>query len=146
MAKNSENPNFKMILLVDDDTDDLELVQDALTEGNFKGRVAVALNGLELMTLLNTTPPSALPDLILLDLNMPLKNGFQVLAELRENPQFKSIPVFVLTASSSKADEIRCLELGCSYFLRKPSSLKEYGQLVDFITDFLERDSTRPLA
>jgi chemotaxis family two-component system response regulator Rcp1 len=69
---------------------------------------------------------------------MPLKNGFEVLSELKNDPLLKSIPVMILTASSNKQDEIRCFELGCNMFWNKPSTLAEYNTLVNVIINFLE--------
>src|SRR5688572_11987585 len=100
-----------MVYLCDDDVDDLQIVQEALIQNSYKGPVKTALNGQVLMDDLNNISGQQKPDVILLDLNMPLKDGFKVLKEIKSNPKFQAIPVVVLTASSNKNDEIRCFEL-----------------------------------
>ena len=125
-----------MVYLVDDDVDDLEIVQEALHFNSYKGAVKTAPNGLALMADLRNGNSSAKPDVIVLDLNMPLKNGFEVLSEIRSNPDLNKIPVIVLTASSSKLDETRCIELGCTFFFRKPFNLQEYDPIVSTVKRF----------
>lgn len=133
-----------MVFLVDDDQDDIEIVQEALYRNNYKGKIEMATNGKLLMDKLAIleTDKEKTPDLILLDLNMPLKDGFQVLSELKSHPYLKSIPVIILTASSRKEDEIRCFELGCNMFWNKPSSMDEYNTLVSLVIKFLEKRSS----
>ena len=132
-----------MVFLVDDDLDDIEIVQEALYRNNYKGEVGMAANGKVLMDQLSAakTEKHKKPDLILLDLNMPLKNGFEVLTELKSHPNLRSIPVIVLTASSNKQDEIKCFELGCNMFWNKPSSMDEYDTLVSLVINFLDKRS-----
>jgi CheY-like chemotaxis protein len=126
-----------MVYLVDDDDDDLEIVQTALIENSYKGPVKTVSNGQMLMDKLNGHDNGVRPDVILLDLNMPLKDGFEALEELKANPVLKSIPVIILTASSKKEDEIRCFELGCNYFYTKPNSVPEYSPLVKMVKKFI---------
>lgn len=123
-----------MIYLVDDDIDDLELAREALERNGFRGKIACAKNGEEFMSKLNR---SNLPELIVLDLNMPLKDGFEVLAELKQSRHFSVVPVVILTASHNKQDEKRCVDLGCNRFFRKPATLKEYDAIVTTILDVL---------
>ncbi len=125
-----------MVYLVDDDTDDLELLQEALVRNNYKGPVRTAINGLELMRELGASPTTQPPDVIVLDLNMPLKNGFQVLEEIKGHPSLHSVPVIVLTASTNKKDEIKCLELGCKYFFQKPHTMPDYNPIVAMVKQF----------
>jgi CheY-like chemotaxis protein len=122
-----------MVYLVDDDVDDLEIVQEALLQNNYTGPVKTSTNGQVLMDKLNNPGPCAKPDVIVLDLNMPLKSGFEALEEIRTNPTLKDIPVIILTASSNKDDEIRCFELGCNFFYTKPSSMQEYRPLANMV-------------
>ena len=125
-----------MVYLVDDDADDLEIIQEALSRNSYKGPVRTALNGLQLMKDLQAPSESVKPDVIVLDLNMPLKNGFQVLEEIRTHPSLNRIPVIVLTASSNKRDEIRCFELGCNFFFRKPDTMPEYNPIASMVKQF----------
>ena len=126
-----------MVYLVDDDTDDLELVQEAFHRNGFKGQVACAKNGEVFMSMLDR---SKVPELIVLDLNMPLKNGFEVLAELKRSRTFSVVPVAILTASNNKQDEKRCEALGCNLFLKKPSTIEGYDTIVAKILDLTRND------
>jgi DNA-binding response OmpR family regulator len=126
-----------MVFLVDDDPDDLELVMDALCRQNFEGDIVPIENGKRLMERL-LQPSSSLPELIVLDLNMPLKDGFQVLKEVKQEKRLASIPIAVVTASSSQQDEQKCRQLGCDLFAVKPSSLNEYDELVLKLMPFLK--------
>jgi two-component system response regulator len=129
-----------VVLLADDDFDDLELVKEAFFKSGFQGSIATALDGQMLMDQLHHS--SDRPDLILLDLNMPLKSGFEALEEIKRDPHLKSIPVMILTASSRKEDELKCFELGCISFWRKPVSMDEYNRLANGVKAFLN-DSNR---
>ena len=126
-----------MVYIVDDDTDDLELLQEALVHNSYKGPVRTAINGLELMRDLGNLSTHRAPDVIVLDLNMPLKNGFQVLEEMKVHPSLHAIPVIVLTASSNKNDEIRCFELGCKFFFQKPHTMPDYRPIVAIVKQFV---------
>lgn len=122
-----------MVYLVDDDVDDLEFVREAFLEHSYKGPVNTASNGHALMELLNNKNIGSKPAVIVLDLNMPLKDGFETLRDIKRDPTLRSIPIVILTASSSKYDEIRCLELGCNYFFTKPAKIKEYQAFVSIV-------------
>lgn len=125
-----------MIILADDDPEDSELVNEALHRNHFSGETVMAEIGQLLMDLLHS-PATANPQLILLDLNMPRKSGFEALKEIRSDEDLKAIPVVVLTASSNSNDEVRCFELGCNLYLRKPTLPQEYDALVRLIARFL---------
>jgi DNA-binding response OmpR family regulator len=122
-----------MLFLVDDDTDDIELVHEALTRQAYQGEVAALSNGQELMQKLKGSITTNLPRAIVLDLNMPLKDGFEVLEEMRGERRLAEIPVIILTASSNHRDKIRCHELGCKLYLQKPATVEEYDKLVALI-------------
>lgn len=126
-----------MVYLVDDDVDDLEFVQEALVSNSYKGPVDTAANGQELLDRLTTD--QARPDVILLDLNMPLLDGFQALHRIKSNPALSRIPVIILTASSNKDDETRCFALGCTSYFQKPSRLDQYADLVLVIKRIIQR-------
>jgi CheY-like chemotaxis protein len=125
-----------MVYLVDDDEDDRELVREALEENSYKGPVVPLENGRMLLERLHAGA-NRQPSVIILDLNMPLLNGFEVLLELRKNPSFRKIPVIVLTASSRKEDENRSFELGCDFFMTKPSKVSEYSALTVAVKKFV---------
>src|SRR5687768_10491926 len=100
-----------MVFLVDDDTDDLEIVREALADNKYEGPVNTASDGKRLFELLGNNSTHR-PDVIVLDLNMPLMDGFQALQLIKEHELLRQIPVVILTASSNKDDERRCFELG----------------------------------
>lgn len=126
-----------MVYLVDDDTDDLELVQEAFLQHSYKGPVLPLENGKELIDQLSCRNLSPIPQVIVLDLNMPLLDGFETLVKIRNHPLYATTPVIVLTASSKKEDELRSYELGCNFFLNKPSTLREYDTLTTLVKKFV---------
>lgn len=126
-----------MVYLADDDIDDIEIVQEALIMNDYTGPLVTVANGRLLMEMLHRVDKLSIPDVILLDLNMPLKDGFEALKEIKENPSLRNIPVIILTASSRKEDEARCFELGCSFFYTKPSRLDDYDPLVKMVKKFI---------
>ena len=129
-----------MVYLVDDDVDDLEFVQEALVSNSYKGPVDTATNGQELLDRL--VNHQAKPDVILLDLNMPLLDGFQALHRIKSNPLLSRIPVIILTASTNKDDEKRCFALGCTSYFRKPNRLEQYADLVIAIKRLMQRGNS----
>ena len=116
------------ILLVDDDADDRQLTRDALVESRLRNDLHAVCDGEELLDYLRhqgkyTTPALApRPSLILLDLSMPKKDGLEVLAELKQDPELRAIPVVVMTTSSADDDIARSYELGASSYVTKPVS------------------------
>lgn len=126
-----------MVYLVDDDTDDLEIIQAALAENSYKGPVRTATNGKVFMDQLHEMNGTPTPRVVILDLNMPLKDGFQVLREMKSHKTLNSIPIIVLTSSQNKNDEIRCLELGCSLYFTKPYSLIDYAAIASAVKQFV---------
>jgi CheY-like chemotaxis protein len=114
------------ILLADDDADDRVLAQDALKESRLANDLRFVENGEELMNYLMRRGPyenpeaSPTPGLILLDLNMPRKDGREALREIKSNPELRSIPVVVLTTSKAEEDIYRSYDLGVNSFITKP--------------------------
>jgi len=114
------------ILLVDDDEEDLEMTQEALRESRLGNNIRTARDGEELMDYLlrrgryADAADSPKPGLILLDLNMPRKDGREALAEIKANPDLRNIPVIVLTTSKAEEDIFRTYDLGVNSFITKP--------------------------
>jgi CheY-like chemotaxis protein len=114
------------ILLADDDADDRILAQDALKESRLANDMRFVENGEELMDYLlrrgayENPEASPTPGLILLDLNMPRKDGREALGEIKSNPDLRSIPVVVLTTSKAEEDIYRSYDLGVNSFITKP--------------------------
>jgi len=120
------------IFIADDDEEDIALLKDSLTERNAMVDPMTFHNGVVLLNYLKTNN-DVLPDLIILDINMPIKNGFLTLHELKEHPLFKSIPVIMLTSSVREEDKTRSYEMGCISFFKKPDSLPDYINLAERI-------------
>ena len=115
----STNP--KSIFLADDDVDDCSVFEDALSELATEITLTVANNGVELLdTLNNTVPPP--PYVIFLDLNMPRKNGFDSLKEIRQSKKLSEIPIVILSTSSNNEVIDRTFDLGANYYICKPTS------------------------
>lgn len=126
-----------MVYLVDDDQDDLEMVQEALFHHSYKGPVLQIDNGKKLVDKLYSDGLFPEPRVIVLDLNMPLVDGFQALQKIRTHAVYHSTPVIILTASTNKDDETRSYELGCNFFLNKPSRMSGYEVLTKLIKKFV---------
>jgi CheY-like chemotaxis protein len=121
------------ILVAEDDPDDRVLMRDALVENRLADHLHFVEDGEELMDYLNrrgryADHVSPLPRLILLDLNMPRKDGREVLQEIGADPDFRGIPVIVLTTSEAEEDIERSYELGANAYMTKPGS---FGALVE---------------
>jgi CheY-like chemotaxis protein len=130
-----------MVYLVDDDIDDLEIIQDAFLQHDFNSPVTTFHNGKALMDKL-LEDAEGKPDLILLDLSMPVQDGFEVLQEIKTHPLIRTIPIIVLTASENKDHELRCFQLGCNFFFTKPNSMQEYESLLTVIKKVAGKQAT----
>jgi DNA-binding response OmpR family regulator len=126
------------LFITDDDLDDREFLTLALERYGFTGKIATFSNGAKLLDHLSANP-GEFPGLIVLDLNMPHKNGFETLTELKSNDLLKHIPVVILTSSSREADEATCKNLGSDHFFRKPSNITDYKELSEFMVDYMAR-------
>jgi CheY-like chemotaxis protein len=120
------------VLLVEDNPGDVRLVQETLRESPLKTDLEVARNGTEALDYLWAKGEfwdKAPPQLILLDLGLPGKDGRQVLAEVRANPRFNTIPVVVFTSSNSADDRLLASNLKADGYIRKPLGLKDFHEL-----------------
>lgn len=126
------------ILIVDDDIDDCEMVRDALKESHLINTLYFVHDGEELMNYLQhrgkyeDTNKFPKPGLILLDLNMPKKDGREALKEIKSDPQLRQIPVIVLTTSQAEEDIYRTYDIGVNSFITKPV---EFNSLVKIMQD-----------
>ncbi|MDQ3278749.1 MAG: response regulator [Bacteroidota bacterium] len=116
------------ILLADDDPVDRELFIEGMTETGAKFKVDEVENGEELLTHLSSV--KALPDLIILDLNMPVKDGRETLKELKSSEVYRHIPVFILSTSSARFDVELACHAGANLFLVKPHGYKEIVEML----------------
>ena len=128
--------NMITILIADDDPDDRELTREALQECRLANAVHFVRDGEELLDYLNRRGEhrklagESLPGLILLDLNMPRKDGREALKEIKANPDFRRIPIVVLTTSKADEDILRTYDLGVNSYVTKPVT---FESLVDMI-------------
>jgi CheY-like chemotaxis protein len=121
--------NTRHILLADDDPDDRMLFQDILDELPLSTQLTTVFNGEQLMQLLNDANKQ-LPDVLFLDLNMPRKNGFDCLLEIKRSPKLKLLPVIIISTSYMSEVASVLNKSGAQYYFRKPNS---YTQLKKFI-------------
>lgn len=126
------------ILLVEDNPADIRLTQEVFRDCKVSNRLQVARDGLEAMSLLRGEGggEAIMPDLILLDLNMPRMDGREVLDELKKDERLKTIPVIVLTTSEEEQDVLRSYQLGANSYITKPVDLGQFVRVVRSIEDF----------
>jgi two-component system, chemotaxis family, response regulator Rcp1 len=127
------------ILLVEDNPGDVRLTQEALKEGKVRNNLSVVPDGVEAMAYLRRQgkySDAVRPDLVLLDLNLPKKDGREVLAEVKGDEHLRRIPVVVLTTSDSEKDILRSYNLHANCYITKPVDLEKFITVVKSIEDF----------
>lgn len=128
-----------MILLVEDNPGDARLAQEALKESKLKNTLIIVGDGIEAMDYLNKKGKyeNALkPDLILLDLNLPKKDGREVLKEIKQDERLKRIPVVILTISKAEEDILKSYNLHANCYVTKPLDLDQFMKVVKSIENF----------
>ncbi len=132
--KNAQHP--VVILLADDDEDDIVLIRDSFQRSKLANDLRVVDDGVELLDYLKrrgafaSPEASPRPDIILLDLNMPRKDGREALKEIKEDPELKEIPVIVLTTSKAQEDIIKSYLDGANCFISKPVTFQSMCEVV----------------
>ena len=129
----------RSILLVEDNAGDVRLTREALREADVSARLVAVPDGEEALAYLRNEgihADAARPDLILLDLNLPRKNGLEVLEEIKGDPELRRTPVIMLTTSSSARDVEACYDRGVNCFVVKPLDLDDFTRLVAAINRF----------
>jgi two-component system, chemotaxis family, response regulator Rcp1 len=127
------------VLLVEDSPGDVRLTREALNDAKMHISLHVAADGIEAMAYLHRIGSHAnagRPDLILLDLNLPKKDGREVLKEIKESPTLRIIPVVILTTSSSDADVLQSYHLHANCYISKPVDLDGFLKVVQSIDNF----------
>lgn len=127
------------ILLVEDNPGDVVLTREALREAKIHNRLSVATDGVEAMAFLRKEGQyreAPRPDLILLDLNMPRKNGIEVLREIKADAALKTIPVVILTTSGADQDVLKAYEFSANCYVTKPVDLYQFVKVVHTIDEF----------
>ncbi len=126
------------ILIAEDDADDRFLIQTAFEEKGFNDKLDFVENGIELMLYLNTAAQKAAPHIILLDLNMPKKDGREILCELKQHHLFKRIPIIVFTTTKNEKEIRHCYDLGANTYIVKPTSFDGLLSIVEQIHFYWE--------
>jgi CheY-like chemotaxis protein len=127
------------ILLVEDNEGDARLAKEAMRDSKIRNTLHHVLDGEEAMAFLrkqgkHSNAPR--PDLILLDLNLPKKDGRQVLAEIKDDEELKRIPVVILTVSSAEEDVLKAYNLHANCYITKPIDLSQFMKVVRSVEDF----------
>jgi len=133
---------MKNIFLADDDADDRMLFEDALKKLTIPTQLTLSNDGLELMSNLETV----VPDVIFLDLNMPRKNGFQCLGEIRNTPKLKDIPIVIFSTTANEDAVNKTYQLGANYYICKPNSFELLVKAIEIVLTlemFLEPQPTK---
>lgn len=131
-----------VILIADDDADDRMMAKEALEENRLANEIRFVVDGEDLMDYLNCrgkydAPGSApRPGLILLDLNMPKMDGREALAEIKNDPELRQVPVVVLTTSKAEEDIYRTYQLGVNSFITKPVSFTSLAEVMKTLTKY----------
>ena len=137
----------KIIFLVEDNRGDIRLIQEALKSSKVQCEVAIARDGMEAMAYLRQDGEhtnAVRPDLILLDLNLPKKDGREVLAEIKADPDLKHIPVVVLTTSRNEEDILKSYDLHVNCYISKSRNLSQLFKIVRGIEEFWLDTATLP--
>lgn len=137
----------KIIFLVEDNKADIRLIQEALKDSSVSHQVVTVRNGMDAIAYLRREgeyTEALRPDLILLDLNLPKKDGREVLAEIKADPNLKRIPVVVLTTSRNEEDIFHSYELHVNCYITKSRNLNELFKIVKGIEDFWLATVTLP--
>ena len=127
------------ILLVEDNPGDVRLTKEALRDAKVLNEIFIAKDGVEALEFLHRKGKFSkmpLPDLILLDLNLPRKDGRQVLAEIKEDAILKHIPVVVLTTSKADEDIIKTYNLHANAYITKPVDLNRFAEIIHVLNEF----------
>jgi CheY-like chemotaxis protein len=135
----NENNRPFYILLVEDNPGDVRLTREALKESKLYHELFVTYDGEEALDFLHQNGRFSdlpIPDIILLDLNIPKKNGREVLEEIKNDPKIKHIPVVILTTSEAEEDIIKSYELHANCYIKKPVEFDKFFDMIKKIEDF----------
>ncbi|MBV4360001.1 response regulator [Pinibacter aurantiacus] len=135
------------VLIAEDDADDRFLLQNAFEEMGYTDKLEFVENGVELMDFLenNSNNSNSVPGFILLDLNMPKKDGREVLKELKQHEDYKTIPVVVFSTTKNETEVKRCYELGANTYVVKPVSYDSLLKFVENIRSYWFNVATIPM-
>lgn len=128
-------PKKNLIIIADDDPDDQFIIRQAIVETGIESTIVLIKNGLELMEILQkkgrfSEEQSPRPDLIIMDLNMPLLDGYGVLQKVRSTESLKDIPIFVISTSRFEYDHLKALDYGANDFFSKPYHFDDLKEII----------------
>ncbi len=129
---NTDKTKLTIIYLADDDADDCSFFEDALKELSIETQLTIVNDGVALMSALNEKVPPP-PYVIFLDLNMPRKNGFECLDEIRQNPRFNEIPVVIFSTTENNEIVDKTYTLGANYYICKPNSHERLKNVIETV-------------
>lgn len=127
------------VLLVEDNAADIRLTQEAFREADIHNKIHIVTDGASALAFMRKQAPykdAPLPDLVLLDLNLPRKHGTDVLREIKQDPALRRIPVVILTTSRDESDVRRSYDLHANCYLVKPTAYEGFLETVYSIRDF----------
>jgi chemotaxis family two-component system response regulator Rcp1 len=135
------------IMIVESNPAEARLIAEAFRDAGLTGGIQQLHDGEEALSALRREPPfhnDALPDLILLDLNLPRKSGFEVLQEIRTSDEVDCIPIIILSGSSNPADIRKAYVLGANCYIRKPNDLDDFMSVIQTCYQFWSRAASLP--
>jgi two-component system, chemotaxis family, response regulator Rcp1 len=135
------------ILLIEDNPGDIRLTQEAFKESSLSITLNVATDGVEGINYLKKIPPyqdAVMPDLILLDLNLPKRDGREVLQEVKTDEILKKIPIIILTTSTADQDILKCYNFFVNSYINKPVDFDKFFEIIQRIEDFWLKTAVLP--
>jgi CheY-like chemotaxis protein len=143
-----ENQEARQILLVEDNLGDIRLIKEVFNYGKVPVKLNVVNNGVDAVSFLKrdenfSNAPT--PELVILDLNLPKKNGKEVLADIRADKQLQNLPVIILTSSEAESDVQICKSLRIERYYTKPMELDKFVSVIEEIEDFLIKNGNSKL-
>lgn len=130
------NNEILNLLLIEDDQVDVMNVQRAFKKNNIENPLFIAGNGVDALTLLHSNKITPLPKIIILDINMPKMNGIEFLKEIRNDPELKSLSVYIMTTSSYDSDIIEAHKLNVAGYILKPLSFEKFTEVIKHLSDY----------
>ena len=131
--------SLRSVLVVDDNPDDFELTRLAFAENGCEARLICTRNGQECMDYLRRQGPYAgesMPDMVLLDINMPVIDGFEIMTRIAADASLRHLPVIILTTSDAEEDILRMYGLRCNAYVVKPANFNDFARIVRSLIDF----------
>lgn len=126
----------KEVLIIEDSSTDTKMLLRALNQNNRRKNIITSMDGDQAMNYLHKQQEGMKPDLIILDLNLPKKDGWEVLAECKGDPALRAIPIVVFTTSQLGSEVRRCYEMGANSFVAKPFELESFLNTIQLIENY----------